>query len=43
MHRTYDRFSGWSGLALEGTAEKPTGYKGVKSGDLTAGPINGRD
>jgi hypothetical protein len=40
MHRTYDRFRGWSGLALEGTAEQPTGYKGLKRGDLTAVPIN---
>jgi hypothetical protein len=36
MQRTYDRFRGWSGLALEGTAEEPTGYKGLKRGELTA-------
>jgi hypothetical protein len=39
MHRTYDRFRGWSGLALEGTVEEPTGYQGLKQGDLTAVPI----
>lgn len=39
MHQTYDRFRGWSGLALEGTAEKPTGYKGLKSGELTPVPL----
>jgi hypothetical protein len=41
MRRAHDRFRGWSGLALEGTAEKPTGYKGLKRGDLTAVPRNG--
>jgi hypothetical protein len=40
MHRTHDRFRGWSGLALEGTAEKPTGYNGLKRGNLTAVPMN---
>jgi hypothetical protein len=34
------RFRGWSGLALEGTAEKPTGYTGLKRGDLAAVPMN---
>ena len=43
MNRTHDRFRGWSGLVLEGTAEKPTGYKGLKRGDLTAVPMNGGD
>jgi hypothetical protein len=43
MRRTYDRFRGWSGLALEGTPEKPTGYKGLKRGDLTAVPMNDGD
>jgi hypothetical protein len=36
MRRTYDQFRGWSGLALEGMAERPTGYKGLKRGELTA-------
>ena len=36
MHRAHDRFRGWSGLALEGTAEEPTGYQGLKRGELTA-------
>jgi hypothetical protein len=40
MHRTHDRFRGWSGLALEGTAERATGYKGLKQGELTAVPPN---
>jgi hypothetical protein len=43
MRRTYDRFRGWSGLALHGTAEKTTGYKGLKRGDFTAVPMNGGD
>jgi hypothetical protein len=43
MHRTYDRFRGWSGLTLEGTAEQPAGYKGLKKGDLAAVPINRGD
>jgi hypothetical protein len=38
MHRAYDRFRGWSGLALEGAAERPTGYQGLEGGDLTPVP-----
>jgi hypothetical protein len=40
MFPTHDRFCGRSGLALERTAEKPTGYKGLNRGDLTAVPMN---
>jgi hypothetical protein len=40
MHQTYDHFRGWSGLALEGTPELPTGYKGLKRGELTAVAMN---
>jgi hypothetical protein len=40
MHRTHDRFRGWSGLALEGTPGPPTGYKGISRGNLTAVPID---
>jgi hypothetical protein len=35
MHRAHDRHRGWSGLALEGPAEKPTGYRGLKADELT--------
>ncbi len=35
MQRTYDRFRGWSGLALTGPAERPTGYRGLKQDELT--------
>jgi hypothetical protein len=40
MLRTHDRFRGWSGLALEGTAVKPTAYRGLKRRELTAVPMN---
>jgi hypothetical protein len=43
VHWSHDRFRGWSGLALEGTLEKPTGYEGLKRGDLTAVPMDGGD
>ena len=38
MNRAYDRYQGLSGLALEGPAEAPTGYRGVKRGELTPIP-----
>ncbi|GAC1470434.1 MAG: hypothetical protein NVSMB9_15550 [Isosphaeraceae bacterium] len=31
----YDRFRGFSGLALDGPPERPTGYHGVKAKELT--------
>ncbi len=36
MNRVYDRFKGHSGLTLDGPAEKPTGYRGLKQAELTA-------
>lgn len=35
MERTCDRFRGWSGLALEGPAGRPSGYRGVRQDELT--------
>ncbi len=35
MNRTFDRFRGFSGLALDGPAEEPTGYRGLKQDELT--------
>jgi hypothetical protein len=35
MERTYDRFRGWSGLALEGPADRPTGFRGLRQDELT--------
>lgn len=35
MHIAYDRFKGWSGLALEGPPDAPTGYRGLKRDELT--------
>lgn len=35
MNRVYDAHTGWSGLAVEGPADKPTGYRGLSSKDLT--------
>jgi hypothetical protein len=35
MAAASDRFHGFSGLALEGPAEKPTGFRGLKAGELT--------
>ncbi len=35
MTSAYDRFQGSSGLALEGPPEKPTGFRGLKVGELT--------
>ena len=39
MARAYDRFSGISGLGLEGPADRPTGYRGLKAAELT--PVSG--
>jgi hypothetical protein len=39
MNRAYDRFRGFSGLALEGPADEPTGYRGLKQDELT--PVAG--
>lgn len=36
MNQAYDRYRGFSGLALDGPADKPTGYRGLKQGELTA-------
>jgi len=35
MHRAYDRYKGFSGLALEGPAENPTGFRGLSQKELT--------
>jgi hypothetical protein len=35
MTAAHDRFQGFSGLALEGPPEKPTGFRGLKAGELT--------
>ncbi len=35
MARAYDRFRGFSGLAIDGPADKPTGYRGLKADELT--------
>jgi hypothetical protein len=35
MHRAYDRFRGWSGLALDGPAARPTEFRGLKGHELT--------
>ncbi len=35
MNRVYDRYKGWSGIELQGPADKPTGYKLVKTAELT--------
>ncbi|MDB5350862.1 MAG: hypothetical protein JWN86_2109 [Planctomycetota bacterium] len=35
MNSAYDRFRGLSGFALDGPSEKPTGFRGLKSGELT--------
>jgi hypothetical protein len=35
MNRAYDRYKGISGLALDGPADKPTGFRGLKQGELT--------
>jgi len=35
MARAYDRFRGYRGLALDGPAEAPTGYRGLKADELT--------
>ena len=34
MHAAYDRYKGYSGLALEGPVEQPTGFKGLAQGAL---------
>jgi len=40
MAEAYDRYRGLSGLALEGPPEAPTGFRGLKAGELTpVGPI----
>lgn len=36
MSRAYDRHRGYSGLTLDGPADHPTGYRGLKQGELTA-------
>lgn len=36
MHRAYDRYKGYSGLALEGPADRPTGFKGLAQHALRA-------
>jgi hypothetical protein len=35
MNRAYDRHRGWSGLTLEGPAARPSGFRGVRRGELT--------
>lgn len=35
MNLAYDAHAGWSGLAIDGPAEKPTGYRGLKAAELT--------
>jgi hypothetical protein len=35
MNRAYDRYRGYSGLALDGPTEKPTGFRGLKQNELT--------
>ena len=37
MNAAYDRHKGWSGLALEGAADKPTGFRGLRRGDVAPG------
>jgi hypothetical protein len=34
MRSAYDRYYGWSGIELAGPAERPTGFVGVKQGEL---------
>ncbi len=36
MNTAYDRHRGFSGLALEGPADAPTGFRGLKRDELTA-------
>lgn len=35
MRRAYDRHRGYSGLALDGPSDRPTGYRGLTSRELT--------
>ncbi len=35
MNKAYDRYKGISGLALEGPDDKPTGFRGLKTKELT--------
>jgi hypothetical protein len=35
MHVAYDRYKGFSGLALEGPPDRPTGFKGLTQAELT--------
>ena len=35
MNLAYDRYKGFSGLALDGPADTPTGYRGLKRAELT--------
>ena len=35
MNAAYDRYRGFSGLALEGAPERPTGFRGLKAAELT--------
>jgi hypothetical protein len=41
MAKAYDRFRGFSGLALDGPADKPTGWHGLKANELTPGDFVG--
>jgi hypothetical protein len=34
MRSAYDRYRGWSGIELSGPAQRPTGFVGVKQGEL---------
>lgn len=36
LHATYDRYRGWSGIDLDGPADRPTGFHPVKQSHLSA-------
>ena len=36
MHATYDRYKSWSGIELDGPADRPTRFRGVRQRDLQA-------
>jgi hypothetical protein len=40
MHSTYDSHRGWSGIALDGPAQRPTQFRGLKQKELT--PLSSR-
>jgi hypothetical protein len=40
MNEAYDAHAGWSGLAIDGPEEKPTGYRGLSASALT--PVGSR-